>query len=688
MKRQPTKILALTAITALFFACNDKKSNDSEAEDEHPGINLAFMDTSVNPKEDFYSYVNGSWMKKTEIPSDRSSWGSFMELRKTTDDNVLALLDHAIKNDDFEAGSDQAKAVYLYKSQLDSTAREEAGFDPIKPIMAKIEEAKTLKDLQELTVKYAVEIGNPFFSIYASGKYNDSSINGAFLNPGRLGLPDRDYYTNTSDDAEKVRGQYKDYIARMFEYWGDSAEKAKEKADHILALETKLAEPRMTKEESRDVTKRNNPRTPKQIKEMTAAIDWQKILDSFPVEGEIDELTVTQLNYMKELQNILTKTPLDELKLLVSWTTLNGAVGSLSPELEKANWEFYSKTLNGVPEQRPAEERALARVNGTVGEALGKIYVAKYFPPEAKEFAETMVEDIKLTYIDRIQNLEWMTEDTKKKAIEKVKAMTVKIGYPDEWKDYSEMEITSDNGFYDNLLAASRWRLKDNLSKINQPVDTNEWFMNPQTVNAYFNPSQNEIVFPAAIMQPPFFDYQADAAVNFGGIGAVIGHEISHAFDDSGSRYDAQGNVNNWWTEEDLEKFKKRTNQLIDFYSKVEVEDGLHLNGEYTVGENGADLGGVTAAYHGMQRYYQDHEKPGEIDGFTQEQRFFLSWATVWRNKTRTEALRTQIKNDPHSPGMYRAYLPLQNIDEFYEAFNITEGDPMYVAPENRVRIW
>ncbi len=692
MKIYSKAILGIAASTLLFFSCQENKGSKSDNKEakteENHGIDLHYMDTTVSPKQDFYHYVNGTWMKETEIPGDRSSWGSFMALRKSTDDNVLNMLNEAIDNNEFKAGTDQSKAVYLYKSQLDSTARNEAGFDPIKPVMAKIDEISDLSSLKKTLSENPIEISNPFYGIYASAKLEESSMNGAYLSPGGLGLPDRDYYTNDSEDAKKVREQYVDHITRMFKYWGDEEDKARDKAERILALETTLAEPRLTKEESRNVTKLNNPRSIEELAKLTPEINWKQVIKDLPVKKDIDTINVSQLKYTEALNTILTETDIEDLKLLISWQTLNSAASQLTTELEKANWEFYSKTLNGVPQQRPAEERALARVNGTVGEALGQIYVEKYFPPEAKETAETMVENVMEVYKDRIANLDWMTEDTKEKAIEKVNAMTVKIGYPDKWKDYSNMEIAEGNSYYDNLKAASAWRYEDNLSRINEPVDTTEWHMSPQTVNAYFNPSQNEIVFPAAILQPPFFDYKADAAVNFGGIGAVIGHEISHAFDDSGARFDAQGNVNNWWTEEDLEHFEELTGKLIDFYDNVEVEEGLHLNGEFTAGENAADLGGVTAAYHGLQRFYETNEKPEEIDGFTQEQRFFMSWATVWRNKTRAEALRTQIKNDPHSPGLYRAYLPLQNVDEFYKAFNIEEGDEMYIAPEERVKIW
>jgi putative endopeptidase len=395
-----------------------------------------------------------------------------------------------------------------------------------------------------------------------------------------------------------------------------------------------------------------------------------------------------QPKYMAALNSFLKNTSIKDLKSLVDWSTLNRASGYLTTEIEMANWDFYAKTLTGAKKMKPADERALGTVDGSVGEAIGKLYVEAKFPPEAKEKAEKMIANIITAFQNRIEKLDWMTNDTKKKAIEKLDKFTIKIAYPDEWEDYSELEVKEGNSFADNMMAVINWSSRKNLDEIGQPVDRTEWGMAPQTVNAYFNPSNNEIVFPAAILQPPFYNYKADEAVNYGGIGAVIGHEISHAFDDSGARYDAEGNLKNWWTDEDLEKFTTRANALADQYSAIEVMDSLYINGKFTLGENIGDLGGVLGAYDGLQLFYENNERPGEIDGFTPEQRFFMSWATVWRTLTREDALRTQIKTDPHSPGIYRATQPLKNVDAFYEAFNIKEGDSMYIAPEDRVRIW
>jgi putative endopeptidase len=395
---------------------------------------------------------------------------------------------------------------------------------------------------------------------------------------------------------------------------------------------------------------------------------------------------------MQALQKTFAANKVADWKTYLRWNLLNDASSALSMEIEQANWDFYSKTLQGAKEQRALKERALQTVNGTLGEALGKLYVEENFPPEAKKKAQEMIANIIKAYEVRIDNLTWMSDSTKTKAKEKLASTTVKVGYPDEWKDYSELEISSPNdakgSYFQNMLNAAKWNVKEDMAKLGEPVDKTEWFMAPQVVNAYYNPSYNEIVFPAAILQPPFYDYKADAAVNYGGIGAVIGHEISHGFDDSGSRFDAEGNLNNWWSDKDLESFEGLGGALAEQYSAIEVLDSVYINGKFTLGENIGDLGGVNAAYDGLQLHLKEHGNPGEIDGFSPEQRFFLSWATVWRTKMRDEALRNRIKTDPHSPGMYRAYVPLQNIDAFYEAFQITEGDKMYVKPENRVKIW
>ena len=395
--------------------------------------------------------------------------------------------------------------------------------------------------------------------------------------------------------------------------------------------------------------------------------------------------------YMKAVEKIIKNSELEDIKLYLRWTAIDRAAGMLSDEIEVANWKFYSKELRGAKEQRPRDERALASINGVIGEALGKLYVEKTFPPEAKEKAVEMIKNLMLAYDSRIRSLDWMSEETKEKALDKLNKMTVKIAYPDKWKDYAALEVLSaeDGGtYFQNSVNAQKWNFEKDLAKLGKPVDRKEWGMSPQTVNAYFNPLNNEIVFPAAILQPPFYNYQADEAVNYGGIGAVIGHEISHCFDDSGSRFDGDGNLKDWWTPEDLEKFSALGKELSDQYSQVQVYEDVNLNGEFTLGENIGDLGGINAAYDGLQLFYEKNGRPEDIDGFTAEQRFFMSWATIWRTKMREESLRNLIKTDPHAPGMYRAYMPLQNVDAFYTTFDIKQGDKMFLEPENRVKIW
>ncbi len=681
--------MVVLSVTLAMVSCKDKEKNMAATADEGPrGIILANMDTTVSPKEDFYNYVNGTWMKNTEIPDDQVRWGGFNVLRKKTDQDVLDILAKAQESDAYADDTDQAKAIMLFETELDTMARNEAGIQPLQPALDRIASISSVEDFQRVMTENATTVSQPFMGIAAFSNPNNSAMNAAYITPGGLGLPDRDYYTNDDPASQKIRQQYVDHITRMLQFLGDSEADARSQAETILAFETTLAEPRLDKVARRDFRNFNNPRSMQQVQEMVPAIQWEKAFDDLGVEKELDTVMVMQPAYMETLQNVLAKGDIDTWKTVMRWQTLNDAAGMLTTEIEKANWDFYSKTLNGTKKQRPADERALRTINGSVGEALGKLYVDEMFPPEAKAKAENMIANVIAAYKERIQNLEWMGDSTKIKAIEKLDKFTVKIGYPDKWKDYSAMEVKPGNSYYENRIAVNQWLLEDNLSRINEPVDRTEWGMSPQTVNAYFNPFNNEIVFPAAILQPPFYDYKADEAVNYGGIGAVIGHEISHAFDDSGSRFDAEGNLVNWWTEQDLEEFTQRGGALAEQYDNVEVLDSVWINGKFTLGENIGDLGGLLGAYDGLQRFYEKNGRPGKIDGFTPEQRFFMSWATVWRTKQREESLREQVKTDPHSPGRWRATEPLKNIDAFYEAFNIEPGDPMYVAPEDRVRIW
>ena len=466
--------------------------------------------------------------------------------------------------------------------------------------------------------------------------------------------------------------------------------KLMESARKILALETQMSQPRLDRVERRDSRLQYNPMTIAELQKMTPAINWKNYFSGIGL-SKLDTVIVTQPRYMKALQTVFTENKVADWKEYLKWSLLNKSTGQLSVAIELANFDFYGKTLTGAIKQRPREDRALQTVNNTIGEALGKLYVEKMFPAEAKAKAEKMIKNVILAYQNRINNLTWMSAETKVKAIEKLNKITIKIGYPDKWKDYSALTIASPaegGSYFENVKNLSRWNFQEDLNKLSKPVDKTEWGMSPQTVNAYYNPSYNEIVFPAAILQPPFYNYQADEAVNYGGIGAVIGHEISHGFDDAGARYNADGNLVDWWTADDLKQFTSLGDALADQYSALEPLPGIHVDGKFTLGENIGDLGGVNAAYDGLQLYLKANGNPGLIDGFTPEQRFFISWATVWRTKMRDEAIKNQVKTDPHSPGMYRGYVPIQNLDVFYQAFGIQKGDGMYIAPEKRVKIW
>ncbi len=687
MKINTKKLLFLSAFSFLgLIACKEDNKKDMAEAEKIPGIILENMDTSVNPADDFYNYVNGNWVKTNTIPDDESRWGGFGVLRKSTRKDVLNIINTSKELGTYAEGTDQKKALLVFESELDTVARNEAGIEPIKPLLNAIKSINSIEDMQTI---YATIVGvsSPFMGIGSSPDLNNSSMNTAWVVATELGLL-RNRYLDQDSKSKEIRSQYVDHIARMFQFIEYDETSARKLAETVLKMETQLAEPRLDKVQMRDARNFNNPRSIAQLTEMTPAINWEKFISDMGVEKKLDTVLVMQPKYMAALQEFLTTTSIEDIKTLMTWSTLDQAAGFLTTEIEKANWEFYSKTLNGSKAQRPAEERALGTVTNTVGEAIGKLYVEAKFPPEAKEKAEKMIANVITAFQNRIKVLDWMSEETKAKAIEKLDKFTVKIAYPDEWEDYSELMVKEGNSYAENMLAVANWGIQKNLSEIGEPVDKTEWGMPPQMVNAYFNPLNNEIVFPAAILQPPFYNYTADEAVNYGGIGAVIGHEISHAFDDSGARFDGDGNLNNWWTEEDLVEFGKRGNALAEQYSAIEVMDSLYINGKFTLGENIGDLGGVLGAYDGLQLFFEENGRPEDIDGFTAEQRFFMSWATVWRTLTREDALRTQIKTDPHSPGIYRAVQPLKNIDAFYKAFDIKEGDKMYLAPEKRVRIW
>ncbi len=683
------RIKVTIAVAALMLAVTSANAQNGKTQEVH-GINLSYMDKKVKPQDDFFRYVNGTWLDNTQIPGNKTRWGSFDELRENTNHDALAILKEAAADKTLKSNTDQGKAANLYKAIMDTVARNKAGIAPLKPYLKQIAQVKDAKSLQAFMTQMEMEGGLGFYGIYVGADEKDSNKNVVYLGTGSLGLPDREYYVSNDADSKEKREKYVLHVTRMLKYLGYNEKDATKKANDVLALETVMATSMFDRVQSRDSRLSYNPMTIAELQKITPSVNWNEFLKNIGLGG-VNTIVVSQPKYMETLEGILKENKTDAWKSYLEWTLINHKAGYLSTELETADWDFYNKTLRGALKEEKRDINALQTVNGSLGEALGKLYVAKKFPPEAKAKAEDMIKNVMQAFENRINNLPWMAKATRENAINKLRKLNVKIGYPDKWKDYSALAIKSpvEGGtYFENMVSISKWRFKENTAKINKPVDKTEWHMAPQIVNAYFNPSYNEIVFPAGILQPPFYDYKADEAVNYGGIGAVIGHEISHGFDDSGSRYNAEGNLVNWWSDQDLEKFTGLGGALADQYSKLEPLPGTYVDGKFTLGENIGDLGGVNAAYDGLQIYLKEHGNPGLIDGYTPEQRFFMSWATIWRTKMRDEAIKNQVKTDPHSPGMYRAYVPLQNVDAFYDAFNIKPGDGMYIAPENRVKIW
>lgn len=683
------KLSTLSLVGLLtVVSCSAPKENANEEKVE--GINLANIDSTIRPADDFYKFVNGGWLERTEIPGDQGRWNSFNEVREATNETVLEVLEAAAKSDKYAAGTDQRKAADFYAIGMDSLLAEKAGIQPLKPYFEQISAISSVQDLQKYISQQQVYGGGSFFDFGILPDLKKSTIMAAYLSQGGLGLPDRDYYTKQDSRSKEIREKYLAHVARMLMMLGDDQESADAQAKRIMALETRLAEASMTNVEQRNIPALYNKMSLSKLGEITPSINWKQYLTDMGVTG-VDTLIVMQPKFMSEFEAIAKEGNVDLWKEYLRWRLIDGAAAYLNNEFVQANFEFFSKELNGIEEMRPRWKRVLGSTNAAMGEAIGKLYVDAVFPPEAKAKAKEMVDNIMLAYAERIKNLDWMSDSTKTKALEKLEKMDVKIGYPDKWRDYSALEVSNDpesSSYIQNLMNAAKFGFEYQVSKLGKPVDKDEWGMSPQTVNAGYHPLYNSITFPAAILQPPFYNYKADAAVNYGGIGGAIGHEISHCFDDQGSRFDADGNLKNWWTDVDLKNFQERSGMLVAQFDAYEPLDSVHVNGKFTLGENIGDLGGMNGAYDGLQRHLAEHGNPGEIDGFTPEQRFFMSWATVWRTKYKDETLRTQILTDPHSPGMYRANGPLSNIDAFYEAFNVKEGDGMYKPDSARVKIW
>lgn len=673
------KKISITALMLASFVSNISAQSKQQA------LELNYMDTSVRPQDDFYNYVNGTWMKTAKIPADKPSWGSFTQLRETTDNNSLGLLDSILK-EKYENGSEGQKIQALYQTYMDMNKRNEDGLNPIKGDLAKVDAIKNLADLQKYLIDATKRGDNSLYAWGVDGDLKNSKMNAVYLGDASLGLG-RDYYQKESPKNAETIEEYKKYVAQVLTEVG--YKNADAVAAQIVAFEKQIASTLLTNEQIRDSNLQYNPKTLPELKALVKNVDLPKYLAAVGVKT--DKVIIGELGYYKKLDTFLTEKNIPLLKDYLKYNLVSGSAGYLDQKLDDMRFNFYSKYLQGQQEQRALNKRALGLINGVVGEAFGKIYVDKYFTPEAKAQMLTYVDYLKKSFAVHINGLTWMSPVTKAKALEKLNKFTVKIAYPDTWKDYSKLTLKSekDGGtLYANLQNVSSWQYAKELEKIGKPVDKAEWGMSPQTVNAYYNPVNNEIVFPAAILQPPFFNPNADAAVNFGGIGAVIGHEMTHGFDDSGAQFDGDGNLKDWWTAEDKANFEKATKSLAAQYDTYEPVKDVHVNGTFTNGENIADLGGVNIAYDALQMYLKDKGNPGKIDGYSPDQRFFLSWATVWRTLSTEKYLSNQVKTDPHSPGFFRSFGPLVNTEAFYKAFDVKQGDKLYKKPEERVKIW
>lgn len=681
--------LAGISILAILIASCSGSTSETKLP-EGVGLRVSNMDTTARPAEDFFRFANGGWLDRAQIPADRGSWGSFYELREQTQADVLEVLKSAADNAEYAEGSDQRKVADFFDVGMDSVLAERAGLRPVENFIQQIDAIAGKSDIQKYFTTQQLHGGGAFFIVQIYPDLTKSDVISIYLVGAGIGLPERDYYFDNSAKSRETRDKYVAHVSRMLELSGVDKALADRQANAIMKIETTLAEGTLTKEDKRDPDKIYNKRSVDQLSALLPSFNWNNYFSDMGLSG-VDSVVVEDINFLPAVEKVINTTPAADLKAYFRWHLINLAAPYLNHEMVAADFDFYSGYLGGVEQMRPRWRRVLAKTDDALGEALGKLYVEKNFPPEAKEKAMEMVDNIKRAFGERIKSLAWMSDSTKEKALEKLASFKVKIGYPDEWRDYSALVVDHNPetaSYLQNVLNANRFNLERNLAKFGKPVDRSEWEMTPQTVNAYYNPLFNEIVFPAAILQPPFYDYRADEALNYGGMGAVIGHEISHGFDDQGSRFDANGNLRNWWSEQDLSQFRERGKALADQYSRYEPLDSVFVNGEFTLGENIGDLGGLSVAYDGLQLFLEEHGRPGLIDGFTPEQRFFLSWATIWRIKYRDETLRTQVKTDPHAPGMYRAIGPLTNMDAFYEAFNVSEGDPMYRPASERVKIW
>lgn len=653
--------------------------------EKHRGIDLASMDKTADPTQDFYRYVNGNWLDNTSIPESESHWGITMELRDRNKEILHELLTDLAASD-HPQGSNYQKVGDFYRTGMDSAQIEHDGLRPILPYFDEIEAIRNFDDVLKVAASHQRIGAGSLFGIFTEADFKDSNINTVYAFQGGLGMPDRDYYLKDDERFKNYQNEYLKHLKNIFKLLGEDSISATQAANTIMDIETRLAKASWTRVQLRDLQAWYNPRTFEEAKKETPNIDWKKHFELLGAT-ELDQFIMAQPDFFKSLNSTLTAVSIDDWKTYLKWHLINFAAPYLSSDFVNQDFEFYQKILRGTEQLKPRWKRVAENTDGAIGEALGQVYVEKYFPPEAKAKANQMVTDLREAYHQRIQNLDWMSEETKQQAFAKLDKMVQKIGYPDKWRDYSKLEIKTD-AYILNVIRANKFEFDRNIKKIGKPVDKTEWGMTPPTVNAYYHPLNNEVVFPAGILQPPLFDPEADDAVNYGAMGAIIGHEITHGFDDKGSLFDSDGNMTNWWTQEDKEKFEAKTKVVEEQFDNFTVLDSVNVNGKLTLGENIADQGGLAVAYDALQISLERKGNPGKIDGFTPEQRFFISYAAAWRGKYRDDALLNLVKTNPHSPPYFRAIGTLSNIPQFFEAFNVQPGDPMRRPDSLLAKVW
>lgn len=678
MKANNLSIILLAV--AMAAGCSQNNSTMTS------GIRPENLDTTVKPGDDFYQFADGGWVENNPLTAEYSRYGSFDKLAENTREQVKSIIEEVAAQNN-KPGSVEQKIADLFNVAMDTTRRNNDGIAPLKPYLEKISAISSTDEIMPVAAELAMRGAGSYFWIGIDTDQMESKNYIVMLNQGGLSLREKEYYFDTDEATQKIRDAFKAHVARMFTLIGESEEDAQAKMESVMAIETRIAADSYNGVQRRNPIANYHKMSYEEFKNEYAGLDWDRLFSLLKLEGTT-ELSVNQPEPIKTVVKIINDTPLQDQKNYLEWHLLNSFASSLTTELEAANFDFYGRTMSGATEQQPLWKRAQSVVSGYLGEALGQIYVKKHFPAEAKARMEKLVANLRVALGQRIADQEWMSDETKEKALEKLDAFHVKIGYPDKWTDMSKLAIDKEKSLMENIVAANLYSYDDMIERRkDKPVDPDEWFMTPQTVNAYYNPTTNEICFPAGILQYPFFDMNADDAFNYGAIGVVIGHEMTHGFDDQGRLFDKDGNINEWWTAEDAEKFGERAKVLVDYFNKIEVLPGLHANGELTLGENIADHGGLMIAHQAFLNATAGAPLE-EKDGFTAEQRFFLAYATVWANNIREERIRQNTRSDVHSLGRWRVNGALPHIDAWYEAFDVQEGDAMYIPAEQRAKIW